>query len=70
MQRHCMQDIYSDDPNIFKQIIELVVNDWKDLEEGGFEVPGFGTMFPHYCLETKGIGATLLLNLNSSSDIF
>lgn len=41
-----MQDIYSDDPNIFKQIIELVVNDWKDLEEGGFEVPGFGTMFP------------------------
>ena len=46
MQRHCTQDIYSDDPNIFKQIIELVVNDWKDLEEGGFEVPGFGTMFP------------------------
>ncbi|CAK9031545.1 Putative hemoglobin and hemoglobin-haptoglobin-binding protein 3, partial [Durusdinium trenchii] len=56
-------DIYSDDPNIFKQIIELVVNDWKDLEEGGFEVPGFGTMFP-IIVGNKGDWSYLVTSAN------
>ena len=38
--------MYSSDPSVFKHIIDLVVDDWKQLEDSGIEIPAYGTVFP------------------------
>ena len=38
--------MYSDDPSVCTRLIRLVVDDWKQLEDKGFEAPGYGTVYP------------------------
>ncbi|CAK9090772.1 unnamed protein product, partial [Durusdinium trenchii] len=42
----CPKEMYSSDPSVFKHIIDIVVDDWKQLEDSGIEIPAYGTVFP------------------------
>lgn len=38
--------MYADDIGIYQQIIQLVANGWKELEDQGVDLPGSGIVFP------------------------
>ena len=58
--------MYQYDETVYQQIIELVVDDWKRLEDTGIELCGQGKVFP-VVLGNKGDWSYLVSGTSSNT---